>query len=134
FASAVRVAAVLAVASYRLEHVTYEHGEIAGDLVQGRGFTVRWLGAEGPTSQQAPIYPAIVAAFYWVFGVQTPIALFSLQLFQALLGGFLAVCVVLFGRELLRQNSWAAWLAGLGVAVYPTLVYAATQVQVATIV
>jgi hypothetical protein len=133
-AFAVRAAAVLAVGSYKLEHVTYEHGEIAQNLVQGRGFSVRWLGAEGPTSQQAPTYPTLVAAFYWVFGVQTPTALLALQLFQALLGGLLSMCVVLLAKELLASKSWAAWLAGLGVAMYPTLMYAATQVQVATIV
>jgi hypothetical protein len=133
-AFAVRVAAVFAIGSYRLEHVTYEHGEIARNLIEGRGFTVRWLGAEGPTSQQAPVYPILVAAFYGMFGVQTPMALLALQLFQALLGALLSMCVVLLGTELVGSRTWPAWLAGLGVALYPTLIYAATQVQVATVV
>ena len=129
----VRLAAVFAVASYRLERVTYEHGEIARNIVEGRGFTVRWLGAEGPTSQQAPAYPSLVAAFYWLFGVETPAALFALQLLQAALGGPLAVIVSLLSTELLPDRRRVAWLAGIAAATYPTLVYAATQVQVASL-
>ncbi len=40
-----------------IPHSTYEHGEIAANLLAGRGFSVRYLGADGPTSQQAPAYP-----------------------------------------------------------------------------
>src|SRR5437867_10403519 len=93
-AVAVRLAAVLAVGSYRLEHVTYEHGEIARNLVEGRGFTVCWMGAEGPTSQQAPVYPFLLAGFYWLLGVSSPSALLALEVFQAGLGGLLTVSVV----------------------------------------
>jgi hypothetical protein len=133
-AIALRTAAVFAIGSYRLDHVTYEHGEIARNLVEGRGFMVRWLGAEGRTSQQAPVYPSLVAVFYWLFGVQSPAALFSLQIFQAGLGSLLPIAIVLLGRELLPSRSCVAWLGGLGVAGYPTLIYAVTQVQVATVV
>jgi hypothetical protein len=129
-----RVAAVFAIGSYRLEHITYEHGEIARNLIEGRGFTVRWLGSEGPTSQQAPVYPGIVAGFYYVFGVQSPAALLAIQLFQAGLGSLLPVAVVLVALHLVPARSVVAWLAGVGVAVYPTLIYAVTQVQVATVV
>src|SRR5262245_3152152 len=124
FSLFVRVAAVLAIGSYRLEHVTYEHGEIAQNLVEGRGFTVRWLGAEGPTSQQAPVYPAMVAAFYWVFGIQSAAGLLALQIFQACLGSLLPVVLVLLARELVPSRAGVGWLAGLGVACYPTLIYA----------
>jgi hypothetical protein len=130
----VRVAAVFAVGSYRLDHVTYEHGEIARHLVEGRGFTVKWLGAEGPTSQQAPVYPVLVASFYWLFGVQTAASLLALQLFQSLLGGLLSVGIVLLGMQLLGSRSAAPWLGGIGVALYPTLIYSVAQVQVVSIV
>src|SRR5262249_27566113 len=133
-AFALRVVAVVAVGSYRLEHVTYEHGEIATNLVEGRGFSVRWLGAEGPTSQQAPVYPTLLAAFYVIFGVQTPAALLSMQIFQALLGALLSIGVVLLAKELIPLLRLATWMAGFGVALYPTLIYGVTQVQVATVV
>ena len=63
-AIAVRAAAVLVLQSHTVPHGTYEHGEIAANLLAGRGFSVRFLGAEGPTSQQAPLYPALVAGAY----------------------------------------------------------------------
>ncbi|GIV26189.1 MAG: hypothetical protein KatS3mg027_0003 [Bacteroidia bacterium] len=52
-----RVGFVLTARSYLLEHVTYEYGEIAANLLAGKGFSIRFLGAEGPTSSQAPVYP-----------------------------------------------------------------------------
>jgi hypothetical protein len=132
-AIALRVVAVFAVGSYRLDRVTYEHGEIARNVVEGRGFAVRWMGTEGPTSQQAPVYPTVVAGFYWLVGVESPAALLALQLFQATLGGLLAVITTLLCRELLPDRPRVAWLAGVGAAVYPTLLYATTQVQVASL-
>jgi hypothetical protein len=132
-AIAVRLAAVFAVGSYKLDRVTYEHGEIARNLVEGRGFVVRWMGAEGPTSQQAPVYPSLVAAFYWLFGIQTPAALLALQILQCVMGGLLAAGVVLLARDLLPELPGAGWLAGAGTAFYPTLIYMATQVQVASV-
>src|SRR2546425_10820234 len=99
-AVSVRVAAVLIVGSYNLNRVTYEHGEIARNLVEGKGFAVRWLGAEGPTSQQAPVYPVLLAGCYWMFGVQGPTALLAVQMLQAMLGGLLAACGVGLSREL----------------------------------
>ncbi len=68
-AIAARVAAVLVLRNHEVPRSTYEHGEIAANLLAGRGFSIRFLGADGPTSQQAPVYPIIVAAAYAVGGV-----------------------------------------------------------------
>jgi hypothetical protein len=57
-----RVAAIVVLESHRVPRSTFEHGEIAANLLAGRGFSIRFLGAEGPTSQQAPLYPCLVAA------------------------------------------------------------------------
>src|SRR5262249_25601190 len=88
-AIAVRIAAVLVLRSYEGSRSTYEHGEIAANLLAGRGFTMRFLGAEGPTSQQAPVYPFLVAVAYAIGGVGTPRALLILEFGQAVLGGLL---------------------------------------------
>src|SRR6266436_557466 len=69
-AVAVRVAAVLVLRSYDVPRSTYEHGEIAANLLAGRGFTMQFLGAEGPTSQQAPVYPLLVTLVYAATHVQ----------------------------------------------------------------
>ncbi len=130
-AIAVRVAAVLVLRNHEVARSTYEHGEIAANLLAGRGFSVRFLGAEGPTSQQAPVYPIVVAAAYAIGGVGTPHALLILELGQSVLGGLLAWGVLRLAREIAPQCPIMSTAAGLIAAVHPTLVYAATHVQVA---
>lgn len=135
----VRLAAVLALQSYA-EPFTYEHGEIAKNLLAGRGFTVRYLGQDGPTSQQAPLYPAMLAAAYAAFGQESPAAHFAIQLLQCLAGAATALAVVWLTRSLLTSARCSQsrpeelrvlpWLAGLSAALYPPHVYAATHVQI----
>ena len=127
----VRAAAVLGLQSHTLPHSTYEHGEIAANLLAGRGFSVKFLGAEGPTSQQAPVYPLIVAGAYALGGVETPRALLILELGQAILGGMLVMGVLRLAREVAPGSHWVARGAGVIAALHPTLVYSATHVQVA---
>jgi hypothetical protein len=128
-----RAAAVLVLQSHAVPNSTYEHGEIAANLLAGRGFSVRFLGAEGPTSQQVPVYPIVVAAAYAIGGVGTPRALLILELGQAALGGVLVAGVLMLAREVAPGRVWVARAAGLIVAIHPTLVYAATHVQVASL-
>ncbi len=130
-AVAVRAAAVLVLQSHTVPNSTYEHGEIAANLVAGRGFSVRFLGADEPTSQQAPVYPILVAGSYALGGVGTPRALLLLELGQAALGGFLVAGVLMLAREVAPGQDRVAWSAGAIAALHPTLVYAATHVQVA---
>ncbi len=130
-AIAARVAAVLVLRNYEVPRSTYEHGEIAANLLAGRGFSIEFLGASGRTSQQAPVYPLVVAAAYAVGGVETPRALLILEVGQCLLGGLLVWGVIRLVREVAPGRPRMERLAGLVVAIHPTLVYAATHVQVA---
>ncbi len=130
-AIAVRVAAVLVLRNHEVVRSTYEHGEIAANLLAGRGFSIRFLGADGPTSQQAPLYPIIVAAAYAVGGVGTPRALLLLEFGQSVMGGLLVWGVVRLSRRIAPGRPLIAATAGLIAAVHPTLVYTATHVQVA---
>jgi hypothetical protein len=130
-AIASRAIAVWVLQSHLVARSSYEHGEIAANLLAGRGFTTKFLGAEGPTSQQAPIYPAIVACAYAVGGVGTPRSLLILELGQSFLGGFLVLGVLRLCRTIAPDRPWIALTAGLTVALHSTLVYAATHVQVA---
>ena len=43
----VRAAAVLVLQSHHVPRSTYEHGEIAANLLAGQGFSVRFLGRRG---------------------------------------------------------------------------------------
>jgi hypothetical protein len=126
-----RGTAVLVLQSHRVPHSTYEHGEIAANLIAGQGFRVRFLGAEGPTSQQAPLYPLFVAAAFAIGGVETPRSLLLLELGQALIGGWLVAETIRLARSIAPGRKWVAIAAGLIAAIHPTLVYAATHVQVA---
>ena len=58
----------------------------------------QFLGADGPTSQQAPVYPIVVAAAYAIGGVGTPRALLLLELGQSVLGGLLVWGVLRLAR------------------------------------
>src|SRR5205085_8252166 len=122
-AVALRAAAVLVLQSQHVPHSTYEHGAIAANLLAGRGFAVRFLGAEGPTAQQAPVYPLLVAGAYALGGVETPRALLILELGQALLGGLLVASVLGLARQVAPGRPRIAELAGLIAAVHPSLVY-----------
>ena len=128
-----RMAAVWLLQSHLVPRSTYEHGEIAANLLAGRGFAIKFLGADGPTSQQAPVYPAMVAVAYAIGGVETPRSLLILELAQSLLGGVLVLGVLRLCRLIAPGSPRTAWIAGLVVALHPTLVYAATHVQVATL-
>jgi len=118
----VRAAAVLGLQSYNVPHSTYEHGEIASNLLAGRGFSVKFLGADGPTSQQAPIYPWLVAGAYALGGIETPRALLILELGQAVLGGFLVLGVLRLSREVAPGFPWVARGAS-AIVVTPSVRY-----------
>jgi hypothetical protein len=126
-----RVAAVWILQSHKVPRSTYEHGEIATNILAGRGFAMRFLGADGPTSQQAPIYPALVCLAYAIGGVERPQSLLLLELGQAALGGLLVLGVISLARSVAPERPWLARIAGVVTAFHPTLVYAATHVQVA---
>jgi hypothetical protein len=130
-AVAARAAAVLALQSHTVPRSTYEHGEIAANLLAGRGFAIRFLGADGPTSQQAPLYPVLVAAAFAIGGVETPTSLLILELAQAALGGVMVLGVLALAAEAAPGRRAVAIASGLIAALHPTLVYAATHVQVA---
>jgi 4-amino-4-deoxy-L-arabinose transferase-like glycosyltransferase len=130
-AIASRMAAVWVLQSHHVPRSTYEHGEIAANLLADKGFTTRFLGAVGPTSQQAPIYPGLVACAYALAGVETPQALLLLELGQSILGGVLVLGVMNLARSITPERPGIAFTAGLAAALHPTLVYAATHVQVA---
>ena len=130
-ALAVRLAMVASVAAATPRAVTYEHGEIAENLLAGRGFSVKFLGVEGPTSQQAPLYPALLAASYWLFGVGSTKALLAMQVLQCVAGAALALAVVWLAWSLVPSRPSAGWVAGVGAALYPPHVYMVTHIQVA---
>ena len=130
---AMRVAVVMALGFGGEGPRTYEHGEIAANLVAGRGFTVAFLGAEGPTSQQAPFYPVLLAGAYWLFG-QTTRRLGRHGTGRAMPGrhGLGAVRCLGWPGACSPQQPGVGWFAGICAAVYPPHLYMVTHIQVVT--
>ncbi len=131
FALGLRVSVVLVLRTEHAAPITYEHGQIAENLLAGRGFTIEFLGREGPTSQQAPFYPGLLAAAYACFGVDSPAATLAVQLLQCVAGTALVLAVVWLGWVLVPDRPGVGWVAGIGAAVYPTHLYMVTHMQVA---
>lgn len=125
-----RGAAIFVLDSYHTAF-TYEHGEIAENLLAGRGFTVKFLGGEGPTSQQAPGYPFLLAAAYAVLGTG-PAALLAVQLLQAVAGALIVLLTVQLAWTLLPKRPEIGWIAGVLVAIAPPHIYMVTHIQVVT--
>ncbi|MCH2571672.1 MAG: hypothetical protein MK103_09930 [Planctomycetes bacterium] len=142
FSFSVRAVLVLVLRSDLLPETTYEHGEIAQNILTGNGFRIHFLGSDGFTSQQAPVYPYLVAAFYLFGGMGTSKSLLGIQLFQCVLGSLSVLITVRLCWYLVadRQSSsedvtspsakTIGWITGIGFSLYPTQVYAVTHIQV----
>jgi hypothetical protein len=126
-----RLAVVWFVCGQESAGITYEHGEIAENLLAGHGFSVTFLGTSGPTSQQAPFYPALLASVYRLFGIGTLQSLLAVQILQAVAGTLLVLCVVWFGWSLLPDWPTLGSTAGCIAAIYPSHIYMVTHFQVA---
>ncbi|MGC3966716.1 MAG: hypothetical protein QM775_04905 [Pirellulales bacterium] len=124
-----RVAAVLLLPVPAGTPVTYEHGAIAENLLAGRGFSVWYLGTEGPTSQQAPWVPFVLAGSYALFGVGSAAAIFAYQLLQCAAGAALVAGVLQLTRNLFPDRPGMAWAAAWCAALFPPHIYMATHVQ-----
>lgn len=124
--------AVLLLAGVTSEGNAFEHGEIAQNLLNGRGFTVRYLGVEGPTSQQAPLYPFLLAGASLVCGGFGASALLLVELLQCAAGAAIVLAVAGIGWALFPAERAVGWLAGIAAAVFPSHIYMATQIQVVT--
>jgi hypothetical protein len=89
-----------------------ETGNIAFSLAKGHGFSSPYWQETGPTAWLTPVYPALVAAIFKIFGIHTPHAFFAIVFLNILFST--ATCVPLFyiGKRVggLGVASGAAWL------------------------
>jgi len=89
-----------------------ETGNIAFSLAKGHGFSSPYWQETGPTAWLTPVYPALVAALFKVFGIHTPHSFFAIVFLNVLFST--ATCVPLFyiGKRVggLGVASGAAWL------------------------
>ncbi len=97
-----------------------ETGNIAYSLAAGHGFSSPYWQETGPTAWLTPVYPALVALIFRIFGIHTPHSFFAIVFLNILFSA--AACVPLFyiGKRLggLAVASGAAWLW----AIFPNAV------------
>ncbi|GBD08869.1 hypothetical protein HRbin22_01112 [Candidatus Thermoflexus japonica] len=120
----IRIAAIFALDDYR-EPLTAEYGVVARNLVAGKGFVGGgWLGPEGPTALNVPIYPLFLATWLWL---KIPLPFLGVELSQAFLS---ALLIYLWGKIALRfYDSPVSLLTGLFIAFYPPLIYFCKQIS-----
>jgi hypothetical protein len=99
----------------------YETGRIARSLATGRGFSSPLFENTGPTAFLTPVYPAIVAGIFKIFGVYTETSAFVILILQALISSLTCVPVFFFARESFGEKvaHWSAW----GWAFFPYGIY-----------
>src|SRR6202789_2565868 len=89
-----------------------ETGNIAFSRAKGHGFSSPYWQETGPTAWLTPVYPALVAAIFKIFGIQTPHSFFAIVFLNILFST--ATCVPLYyiGKRVggLGVASGAAWL------------------------
>lgn len=117
-AVAARVAVQVLLGFYQAPQ-TWEHEEIARNIVAGKGYSFDHLGSTWH-AYAPPLYAFVIAAVYAVFGVSAG----PIGIVQALMGAVLTAAVWAIGRRV--GGPAVAALSGLGAATHPgLLVYAA---------
>jgi 4-amino-4-deoxy-L-arabinose transferase-like glycosyltransferase len=87
-----------------------EFDQIAMSLVSGKGY-------QSDPFRGNPILPLVLAGFYKIFGH----SYIAPRIFQSVIGALTVVVMFMLARRLC--GSRVAFLAGLGLALYPSLVY-----------
>ncbi|MEO0185553.1 MAG: glycosyltransferase family 39 protein [candidate division WOR-3 bacterium] len=109
----------------------YEYGEIARNIVTGKGFS-RTIVADtnpAPTSSHAPFYPYFLSLFYRAGN--KPFIYFLVQLLQAIFSTL--TIYIIYKTSQILFNSSVAHITEWLVALYPPLIYYCTKLVPTTI-
>lgn len=93
------------------EHVhCWEQGNTARALLAGQGFGSPFQSVQ-PSAIMPPVYPLVVAGFFRVMGVHTPLAIYSIHIFDCIVNVLAVIPVFLMARRSFgeRVGWWAAW-------------------------
>lgn len=121
---AVRVAAIFVLNDYR-NPLTAEYGIVAQNLVAGKGFVGGgWLGPEGPTALNTPIYPLFLAFWLWI---GQPLPYLWAEIAQAVLS---ALVIYIAGKiAYVLSDRRIAIITGIFLVFYPPLIYFCKQIS-----
>ncbi len=97
-----------------------ETGNIAYSLAAGHGFSSPYWEETGPTAWLTPVYPALVAVIFKMFGIHTPHSFFAIVFLNILFSTATCVPVFYIGKRVggLGVATGAAWLW----AIFPNAV------------
>jgi 4-amino-4-deoxy-L-arabinose transferase-like glycosyltransferase len=102
----------------------YKFADLGRNLAEGNGFC--FTGGP-PTTRRAPLYPALIAILYAVFGVK-PLAI---QLAQSLLAAGTCLLVFEIGRRLFSER--VGLIAAAAAALHPMIMRYVPDIQVETL-
>jgi 4-amino-4-deoxy-L-arabinose transferase-like glycosyltransferase len=88
-----------------------ETGRIAQSIVEGNGFSSPFHRPTGPTAIMPPIYPAIVAGVFAIFGIYTKASALVMMSLDSLFSALTCIPVFLIARKSFgeRAATWAGW-------------------------
>ncbi|HLW82865.1 MAG TPA: glycosyltransferase family 39 protein [Candidatus Acidoferrales bacterium] len=99
----------------------FEEGRVARALASGQGFSNPLYAPTGPTAWFAPIYPAILAGVFKIFGIYTKAACLAILSLNSLISALTCIPIFLFARKSFSEG--IALLAGWIWAFFPDAVY-----------
>jgi hypothetical protein len=116
-AFALRLAVAAANHSYRMspgmDHFEfgYETGRVARSLAEGAGFSSPFQGQTGPTAWLAPLYPALVAIVFKLFGIYTQTSAWVLLALNSLFSALTCWTIFAIAEETVgpRVARWSGW-------------------------
>ena len=109
---------------------TNENAAVARSLVLRHAFAGAYSGYSGPTAWLAPAYTFIVAAVFWLFGIDSHASAAVLLLVNTVLSSLTALVIYKLGRDYLSERvglvaGWAWALSPIGVLM-PLLLWDTT--------
>lgn len=124
---AVRLAAVMFLFTDRLDpwrghwRFAWEMGMVGRSLATGKGFSSPFPPDTGPTAWLGPIYPALIAGVFKLFGLFTASSAIALLTLNSIFSILTCVPIFLIAQQTMgeRQARWATWIW----ALFPYAIY-----------
>src|ERR1700730_11536153 len=98
-----------------------ETGRIARSMVQGNGFSSPLRAPTGPTAWMTPVYPALLAGVFWLFGISTKASALVMLSLDSLFSALTCIPVFFIARRSFGERT-AVW-AGWAWAFFPYAIY-----------
>lgn len=95
----------------------YETGAVAYSLATGHGFSSPFGGSTGPTAWLAPLYPAMCALVFKVFGCFTLLSAFVILALNSIFSALTCIPIVKIGELTVGRKIglWSGWIWAAGV-------------------